>query len=388
MSNREREQPGQAKCSTLSIPQVLYQNVKLEISLEEERILGQTTLWLGFDEALSGQTTFSLHCRVDVKNVTVNGLPAMWDLRDPLNCLDYDDQRRHSYLAEDLDCTYRAALEMAREGEMRITLPASTPSSSSSKTKAASQEQKGNELEETGETDGGLDKIDEGIIYTLPPLQSAPPLPLGAPADVRAAYDCLEEQLWASRNPTPTGPSNNNTSSSSESKVEYNDDDDVDVALGENLMQTEIPLEEQGQGGINNEREGRACEAVYFSGLVQVCITYEVDHRQGKALTAKSPRSSNNSGVAFRRSADDDAALERVRAARRSGELGLGMDYEEGDVLANYVAPPPSCVYTVGAGGVGGLCDADGVRCWVPCIDSPDQRALFDITLHAPSECR
>ena len=45
-----------------------------------------------------------------------------------------------------------------------------------------------------------------------------------------------------------------------------------------------------------------------------------------------------------------------------------------------------SCsVYSMG-GGTGMLRDLDGVRCWLPCIDSPDQRAVFDITLHCPSE--
>jgi hypothetical protein len=39
--------------------------------------------------------------------------------------------------------------------------------------------------------------------------------------------------------------------------------------------------------------------------------------------------------------------------------------------------------YTVGGGG--SLRDLDGVRCWVPCVDSPDQRAIYDITIHAPS---
>lgn len=43
-----------------------------------------------------------------------------------------------------------------------------------------------------------------------------------------------------------------------------------------------------------------------------------------------------------------------------------------------------STVYSTG-GGAGALRDLDGIRCWLPCIDSPDQRAVFDITLHCPS---
>lgn len=40
--------------------------------------------------------------------------------------------------------------------------------------------------------------------------------------------------------------------------------------------------------------------------------------------------------------------------------------------------------FFIGGGG-GSLRDLDGVRCWVPCVDSPDQRAIYDITIHAPS---
>lgn len=42
------------------------------------------------------------------------------------------------------------------------------------------------------------------------------------------------------------------------------------------------------------------------------------------------------------------------------------------------------CAYSLG-GGEGTLRDLDGVRCWLPCLDSPDQRAVFDITMHYPS---
>ena len=42
------------------------------------------------------------------------------------------------------------------------------------------------------------------------------------------------------------------------------------------------------------------------------------------------------------------------------------------------------CAYTLG-GTSGPLRDVDGVRSWLPCLDSPDQRAVYDITIHAPS---
>ncbi len=46
------------------------------------------------------------------------------------------------------------------------------------------------------------------------------------------------------------------------------------------------------------------------------------------------------------------------------------------------------CVYTTGSGGAGPLRDPDGVRCWLPCIDYPDQRAVYDVTIRAPQGLR
>ena len=177
MSTEERKEHIGSSGRALSIPQVLYQNVDLEISLEEERILGSTTMWLGFSENLSADITFSLHSRVGVKTVTVNGVPARWDVRDPLDCLSYDKGRRSKYDAQELDGTYRAALEIAREGEMRVSLPSCTGGNHAS----------------------GEEKKGEKGAYILPSLQPAPPLPLGAPSDVRTAYERLEELLWAVR---------------------------------------------------------------------------------------------------------------------------------------------------------------------------------------------
>lgn len=66
-----------------------------------------------------------------------------------------------------------------------------------------------------------------------------------------------------------------------------------------------------------------------------------------------------------------------------------GGDYGGGDIHKPSSSSPSSStscsVYSLG-GGTGTLRDLDGVRCWLPCIDSPDQRAVFDIMLHCPSE--
>ena len=68
-------------------------------------------------------------------------------------------------------------------------------------------------------------------------------------------------------------------------------------------------------------------------------------------------------------------AQERLPVFRRQSKSHDGsVKKDAGDV---------TCVYTNGAGGDGVIQDVD-VRCWLPCIDTPDQRAIFDITIKAP----
>jgi hypothetical protein len=70
--------------------------------------------------------------------------------------------------------------------------------------------------------------------------------------------------------------------------------------------------------------------------------------------------------------ADDDSAMRK-----QSGQ-------SKAKKQASLPPSVASTVYSTG-GGAGALRDLDGIRCWLPCIDSPDQRAVFDITLHCPS---
>ena len=84
------------------------------------------------------------------------------------------------------------------------------------------------------------------------------------------------------------------------------------------------------------------------ANLIQVRIDYSIPREHKK-------------GVVFR---------------RQSKSINGNVKKDSGDV---------TCVYTDGAGGHGVVQDEDGVRCWLPCIDTPDQRAIFDLTLKVPA---
>ena len=112
--------------------------------------------------------------------------------------------------------------------------------------------------------------------------------------------------------------------------------------------------------------------------------------------------SGSSAGYVFRhpyRDPDDPSHSHTARDRTSAGAgvgVGVGMGNFEGlqgkgDSSADstrhaHTAPvSKACsAYSLG-GGVGTLRDLDGVRCWLPCLDSPDQRAVFDITIHCPS---
>ena len=41
----------------------------------------------------------------------------------------------------------------------------------------------------------------------------------------------------------------------------------------------------------------------------------------------------------------------------------------------------PNCIYSTNGSNIGCLRNIDGIRCWMPCIDSPDQRSIYDMTI-------
>ena len=55
------------------------------------------------------------------------------------------------------------------------------------------------------------------------------------------------------------------------------------------------------------------------------------------------------------------------------------------DVAKTVQQDPVACMYTL-SGSPDSLRDLDGVRTWLPCIDAPNQRAIYDITLRVDAQ--
>ena len=126
-------------------------------------------------------------------------------------------------------------------------------------------------------------------------------------------------------------------------------------------------------------QEGGGEENKDYGKILEVTISYSLD----------SAPSGLTSGYVFRQpiSDPDDHGQSRNHEQRMSGDE-INNSKKHGSNTSGRVETsiPAACsVYSTG-GGVGTLRDLDGVRCWLPCIDSPDQRAIFDITLHYPSQ--
>ena len=125
-------------------------------------------------------------------------------------------------------------------------------------------------------------------------------------------------------------------------------------------------------------QEGGCEENKDYGKLLEVAITYSLDTAPS-GLTA---------GYVFRQpiSDPDDQSQGRNHVQGMSGN-DVNNCKKNGSSTSGGTerSIPAACsVYSTG-GGVGTLRDLDSVRCWLPCLDSPDQRAIFDITLHYPS---
>jgi hypothetical protein len=270
-------------------PFVLYQSVELGLNFETESIQGVCTLWLGFKEDIAVGSTFNLHCRssCQIAQVLINGAACDYVHNDALQQLCYDKAGRTKFLGEEVDVNYRAALEVARVGELALRITKDVPAR----------------------------------------MDKPKPLPLGVPRDVVLRFEKLlkiHEHL---------GPQ--------EDKRRNNMDD------------LQLLLQEASKGDAPPD----------YGRIIEVKIMYRLGGGSvgvgGSGFTA---------GYVFR------------------------SPYVDPDVAS---PPPPSssssssskmaCCYTLG-GMSGPLRDLDGVRCWLPCLDSPDQRAVFDITIHAPSQ--
>ena len=266
---------------------VLYEKVELDIIFKDETINGIATLWLGLrdkdsikdrrDDDENKLETISLHCRnCNISNVTINGTPVHYVHNDPLKSLHLDDIT--TYQSEECDVRFRAALEISRAGELRISLPNVVPTDTK-------------------------------------PLEA---LSSDAPNEVIQRFKKL-----------------NNAYETLKPKT-------VPKWLGDDVEITEQAANEQ----MEHTTSGR---------LLQVCIHYKID-KQPTGLTP---------GFIFRKPYNH---IDVHRGQQMEGSKDV-----------------PVCMYTTG-GSPGLLRDIDGSRCWMPCIDSPDQRAVFDVILKAPAK--
>jgi len=200
----EQETRETVPVSPLVTPHALYQAAAVEISFAEESLSGHTTLWLAFPEEIQTCAKFALHCRVSVTDVLINGLPAAFDHRDPLSCLDPEQHERpgsSSFSTAEIDARFRGALELGVEGELRVTVP------------------------------------DNFNAQALQPLQ---PLPDTAPADVRQAFSRLDA-LCAALQPERAARAKEQLPSEMLMRVEEEDGPGSDAAGGfRQLLQVRI----------------------------------------------------------------------------------------------------------------------------------------------------
>ncbi|MEC8391773.1 MAG: hypothetical protein VXZ58_02695, partial [Actinomycetota bacterium] len=106
------------------IPRVIYQSVNLDLHLDKEGIDCETELLLVFPrKELKEGSIFYLHCRVPIDKVLINSIPAEFDLRDPLRCIHYDEDRRKNFVGKEADLNFRSALEISTQGELQLRIP-------------------------------------------------------------------------------------------------------------------------------------------------------------------------------------------------------------------------------------------------------------------------
>lgn len=129
---------------------------------------------------------------------------------------------------------------------------------------------------------------------------------------------------------------------------------------------------------VTKSADEEGAEDVGMEGMEQCCqhgnlMKVEIEYTLTAANTSSGNRS-HTCGYSFVRSL-------------ASGGQGRAVNPNPSQTQINSSkSPPAACFFTCSSGGVGALRDVDGVRCWLPCIDSPDQRAVYDVTITVPYE--
>lgn len=241
----------------------------------------------------------------------VNGIPSEFILNDALQNLtstipniETKPGSIYSYSASEFDSNYRSALEISKQGELRIKIPS--------------------------------DKhLSNHYISKFTPI---PKLPLGTSKDVISRYDGLQ-RLYEALKPKVSKTENIQSiteSSGNVGAIGEDDDDDDDHLLKSILNRS--PAKDYGR-------------------LLQIQITYSLTKNDNRM----------NSGYVFRKSGFNDSKIF--------------------EISRKHIHSHAVCAYSInGYKANQTLYNVDGVRCWLPCLDLLEQRSIFDMTIHAPSE--
>lgn len=165
-------------------------------------------------------------------------------------------------------------------------------------------------------------------------------LPHGSPKEVIGRYEALQHLYHELKPKAPTSYSNQ-TDPSNVNATGDNEDSDEENILANIVNQA--PTRDRGK-------------------LLQVRVLYSLDKKKSSPLGQQL-----SAGYSFRHSCH----------------------YNDGHGGFHNSSSRATCVFsTSGAKQNQSLYSVDGVRCWLPCLDSCDQRGVFDITLHSPLSSR
>ena len=109
-----------------TLPHIVYQSADIQLDFNRRSLVGTTSLLAYFDENIEMPHYLFLNCRqCKVDKVTINGVKCSFVHNDALMQLSTacGDANGPTYNGEELDLSFRAALEVSRKGELQIDIP-------------------------------------------------------------------------------------------------------------------------------------------------------------------------------------------------------------------------------------------------------------------------
>jgi hypothetical protein len=160
-------------------------------------------------------------------------------------------------------------------------------------------------------------------------------IPKGSPKDIVSRYDAMQALLSSLRAKSTFFSSSSNSSIEQKESMEEDEEDNE----FSNIINRK-PERDNGK-------------------LLQIRISYVLENKRGHPQIA---------GYVFR---------------QQKNEAEDSSIYRDNESSPRRIV----CAYSLsGAKPERSLEEIDGVRCWLPCMDSLEQRAIFDITIHAPRD--